>query len=160
MNRDADERDLVEELMVRLNEVWPNDAEQRDYMYVQRTEAGCGMTEVHKDVQETDFQRLATATVVFYLIDGAPVCSSPSPTLQSHRNVAWPLPGSTSARMEVSTIGPPTVSRRHRRASLIVFPFPFALLCLSTPPRFWKSSLLVRDGVLSVWSLLIPCAGN
>jgi hypothetical protein len=81
MNRDADERDLVEELMVRLNEVWPNDAEQRDYMYVQRTEAGCGMTEVHKDVQENDFQRLATATVVFYLTDGGAGVFFPFPDI-------------------------------------------------------------------------------
>jgi hypothetical protein len=90
MTRDADERALVEELMVRLNEVWPNDAEQRDYMYVQHTKAGCGMTEVHKDVQETDFQRLATATVVFYLTDGGAGVFFPFPdiTIAPERGMA------------------------------------------------------------------------
>jgi hypothetical protein len=88
--RDADERALVEDLLVRLNEVWPNDAEQRDYMYVQRTEAGCGMTEVHKDLQETDLKRLATATVVFYLTDGGAGVFFPYPgiTISPERGMA------------------------------------------------------------------------
>jgi hypothetical protein len=69
--RDADEGALVEELLERLNWLWPTDMiEQRDYMYVQRTEGGCGPTGIHKDLQENDITRSATATVVFYLTDG------------------------------------------------------------------------------------------
>jgi hypothetical protein len=80
--KNADEHALVEELMVRLNDVWPNGAGQWDYMNVQRTEAGCGPTHVHRDLQGTGSRRLATATVVFYLADAVAGVFFPVPGIR------------------------------------------------------------------------------
>lgn len=65
-----DEEKLVNDLMGKLNSLWPSNNEQRDYLYVQRTEPDCHPTLVHKDVTEYDVTKSATASVVFYLSQG------------------------------------------------------------------------------------------
>ena len=66
-----EERSMLEYLFKKLNNVWPSEQEQRDYLYVQKTHPDCGPTLVHRDVMEHDYARSATATTVFYLTDGA-----------------------------------------------------------------------------------------
>jgi hypothetical protein len=60
---------LVVHVMEQLGALWPSQAEQRDYMYAQRTKAGCGSTKVHTDVNHHDASP-ATATTVLYLTSG------------------------------------------------------------------------------------------
>lgn len=47
-----EEEKLVKDLMSKLNNLWPSQNEQRDYLYVQKTEPDCHPTKVHKDVTE------------------------------------------------------------------------------------------------------------
>jgi hypothetical protein len=63
------DHDLVVQVMEQLGALWPSQAEQRDYMYAQRTKAGCGSTKVHTDVNHHDASP-ATATAVLYLTSG------------------------------------------------------------------------------------------
>jgi hypothetical protein len=67
---DFEESKLVQELLENIQYLWPSEARQRDYLYVQRTEPDCDATLVHRDVTEHDFSKSATATIVLYLSDG------------------------------------------------------------------------------------------
>jgi hypothetical protein len=60
---DVEESKLVQELIKNIQYLWPLEARQRNYLYVQRTEPDCDATLVHKDVTEHNF-----ATVVFLLV--------------------------------------------------------------------------------------------
>ena len=65
-----EEEKLVKDLMSKLNNLWPSQNEQRDYLYVQKTEPDCHPTKVHKDTTEYDVTKSTTASVVFYLSEG------------------------------------------------------------------------------------------
>jgi hypothetical protein len=67
---DADEVELVQELIERSKNLWPSENQQRDYLYVQRTEGDCDATLLHRDTSDHDLSKSPTATVAFYLSDG------------------------------------------------------------------------------------------
>jgi hypothetical protein len=67
---DADEVELVQELLKKLQTLWPSENQQPDYLYVQRTEGDCDATLVHKDFSDHDLSKSPTVTVAFSLSDG------------------------------------------------------------------------------------------
>ena len=67
--RDDDECAVLSKIFERILALWPSQAPQRDYLYVQRYDPGCGETFIHKDMQE-DMNAPATSTQVLYLSSG------------------------------------------------------------------------------------------
>jgi hypothetical protein len=54
---DTAESKLVQEITENIQYLWPSEAPQRDYLYVQSTEPDCDATLVPKDATEHDFAR-------------------------------------------------------------------------------------------------------
>ena len=67
--RDDDECALLSKIFERIYAIWPTIFPQRDYLYVQRYEPGCGETLIHKDTKEGK-TATATSTQVLYLSSG------------------------------------------------------------------------------------------